>query len=92
MAKIKKVPQRTCVGCKQVKEKRELLRIVRTPEQKIMIDPTGKRSGRGAYICKSISCLEAALAGRHLQQALKSEIPVEVIEDLKKSLTTGDNS
>lgn len=91
MAKIKKVPQRTCVGCRQIKEKKELIRIVRTPEQKIMIDPTGKRSGRGAYICKSISCLDAALAGRTLQQALKSEIPEQVIEDLKRSLS-GDNS
>ncbi|MGB9830493.1 MAG: RNase P modulator RnpM, partial [Fervidicoccus fontis] len=89
--KVKKVPQRTCVGCKQVKEKKELIRIVRTPEQKIIIDPTGKRSGRGAYICKNIVCLEAALAGRNLQQALKSDIPNEVIEELKRSLS-GDNS
>lgn len=87
MAKIKKVPQRTCVGCQQTRGKKELIRIVRTPEHQIVIDPTGKRSGRGAYICKNISCLQAALSGKHLQHALKSEVPNEVIEELKKSLS-----
>ncbi len=86
MPKPKKVPQRVCVGCQQVREKRELVRIVRTPDFQVLVDPTGKRSGRGAYVCRSISCLEAALAGRHLQRALKVELPEEVVEVLRKSL------
>lgn len=87
MARIKKVPQRICVGCRQTKGKKELIRIVRTPDQQVVIDPTGKRSGRGAYICRNIACLQAALAGKHLQRALKSEVPFEVVEDLIKSLS-----
>lgn len=87
MARIKKVPQRICVGCQQIKGKKELIRIVRTPDQQVVIDPTGKRSGRGAYICRDIACLQAALAGKHLQRALKSELPSELVENLKKSLS-----
>ncbi len=87
MARIKKVPQRICVGCRQTRGKKELIRIVRTPEQQVVIDPTGKRSGRGAYICRNIACLRAALSGKHLQHALKSEVPIEVVEDLIKSLS-----
>ncbi len=84
MPRVKKIPQRICVGCQQTKGKRELIRIVRTPELEVVIDPTGKRSGRGAYLCRDPRCLEAALAGKHLQRALRVELPGEIIEDLKK--------
>lgn len=87
MPKVKKVPQRICVGCQQIKEKKELIRIVRTPDQMVKTDPTGKLSGRGAYLCRDIKCLEAALAGKRLQRALRLELPQEVVEDLKKTLS-----
>lgn len=86
MARVKKIPQRICVGCRQTREKREMLRIVRTPDYQVVIDPTGKRSGRGAYICKDPKCLDAALKQGQLQRALKVEIPDEVIEELRKKI------
>lgn len=89
MPRVKKIPRRICVGCWQTKEKRELIRIVRTPEFQVIIDPTGKRSGRGAYICKDLRCLEAALAGEHLQRALRVKLPKEVFEELRKTLSGG---
>jgi len=70
----KHIPQRTCVGCGQVQGKRELARIVRTPEGRVELDPTGKRNGRGAYVHQSRACWEAALAGGRLAHALKTII------------------
>lgn len=87
MARIKKVPQRICVGCRQTKGKKELIRIVRTPDLQIIVDPTGKQPGRGAYICRDFRCLDAALAGKNLQHALRTELPSEVIVELRKSLS-----
>ncbi len=73
----KRVPQRTCVGCRQVRPKREMLRIVRTPDEGVQIDRTGKRSGRGAYLCYSRACWEKALAGNQLERALKTTLTEE---------------
>ena len=73
----KHIPERTCVGCRKVKEKRELIRIVCTESGGIEIDPTGKKSGRGAYLCKVITCWEAALGKEHLDRALRTKIAVE---------------
>lgn len=73
----KHVPQRTCVACRTVRGKRELVRIVRTPEGTVMVDETGKRSGRGAYLCRQRSCWEAALARRQLEHALKVALTVD---------------
>ncbi|HHY33650.1 MAG TPA: YlxR family protein [Firmicutes bacterium] len=90
--RVKKVPQRTCVGCRQVRPKRELVRIVRTPEGVIEVDPTGKRSGRGAYICPDPKCLELALKGKRLDAALEASVPEGVVESLMReisSLTSG---
>ena len=70
----KHVPQRTCIVCRQVQNKRELIRVVRTPEGELVIDETGKRNGRGAYLCRQSACWEAALKGNQLSQALKMEI------------------
>lgn len=67
----KHVPQRTCVACRQVQGKRALARVVRTPDSGVVIDPTGKRSGRGAYVCMRQECWEIALKGR-LEHALKA--------------------
>jgi hypothetical protein len=70
----KHVPQRTCVGCGQVQGKREMVRVVRTPEGQVQVDPTGKRNGRGAYIHRSRACWEAALKRGNLAHALKAAV------------------
>jgi hypothetical protein len=86
MPKKKKIPHRMCVGCRQMKPKKELLRVVRTPDEKIELDPTGKRSGRGAYICPDIECLNNALRGKRLDKALQRTLSPEIIDNLKKEL------
>lgn len=86
MPRVRKVPQRLCVGCQEMKPKRELIRVVRTPEESIEIDQTGKRSGRGAYICPRLECLEKALKGKRLEKALKKPLAPEVKEGLLERL------
>lgn len=76
------IPQRTCVGCGQVQPKRQLVRVVRTPSGRVEVDPTGKRSGRGAYLCGSCECWEKALARSALNRALKTELSAENREEL----------
>lgn len=73
----KHVPQRTCIACHQVKPKRELLRIVRTPDGHVEMDPTGKKSGRGAYLCATRSCWTTALKKKRLEQELETTISEE---------------
>lgn len=80
--KQKKIPQRLCVGCQELKNKKELTRIVRSPEGEITIDPTGKKSGRGAYVCKKKSCLEEAMKAKRLERSLKQAIDTAVYEKL----------
>lgn len=75
-----------CVGCQEMKPKKQLIRVVRTPDEKIEIDPTGKRSGRGAYICPELDCLMKALKGKRLDKALQRSITQEVVEALKQGL------
>jgi len=75
-----------CVGCREMKGKRELLRVVRTPEGQIDFDPTGKKAGRGAYICPRLDCLNAAIKGKRLQKALEHDIPTDIIEILRAKL------
>ena len=80
--KPKKIPMRMCVGCREMKEKRELLRIVRTPEGETVLDPTGKRSGRGAYVCRQTECLKRAIRQKQLERQLEVTLPPEVTEAL----------
>jgi predicted RNA-binding protein YlxR (DUF448 family) len=75
--KQKHIPLRTCIACRETKPKRELLRVVRTPDQHVMIDATGKKSGRGAYICARLSCWEQALKTRRLEREFEVEISPE---------------
>ena len=84
--KVRKVPQRMCVGCQELMGKKELIRIVRTPENHIELDPTGKKSGRGAYICANEECLAKAIKGKRLEKAFKQAISPEVIEVLRQGL------
>ena len=71
---MRHVPQRTCIGCRMVKPKRELVRIVRSDAGKVTVDPTGKSPGRGVYICKDKVCWEKALKGKQLDRALRTKI------------------
>ncbi len=82
----KKVPVRQCVGCKEMKSKKELLRIIKTAGNEILLDATGRKNGRGAYICPNKECLFQALKNKGLERSLKSAIPQEVIEDLTKEM------
>lgn len=82
----KKVPMRMCVGCQAMKPKKELVRVVRTPEGEVVIDPTGKKSGRGAYLCPDAACLRQAMKGKRLEKALKQPVAPEIIEQLQKEL------
>lgn len=80
--KPRKIPMRMCVGCREMKEKRELIRIVRTPEGETMIDPTGKKSGRGAYVCRSSECLRRAIRQKQLERQLQVSLTEAVNEAL----------
>lgn len=78
----KKIPMRMCVGCREMKPKNELLRVVRTPEDAILIDFTGKKSGRGAYLCRDEACLKRAAKQKQLQRALEREVGQDIIDQL----------
>ena len=80
--KPKKIPMRMCVGCREMKEKRELIRIVRTPEGEAALDATGKRSGRGAYVCRQAECLRRAIRQKQLERQLQVNLTEEVNEAL----------
>ncbi|MEA3346422.1 MAG: YlxR family protein [Chloroflexota bacterium] len=77
------MPQRTCVGCRQVRPKREMIRVVRTPDEGVQVDPTGKKPGRGAYICPRRECWEAALAKGRLEHALRTHLTPQEREALR---------
>ena len=83
---VKKIPMRKCLGCMQSFPKNELIRVVRTPEGEICIDPKGKMSGRGAYICRSEACLKKAIKAKRLQNNLDSQISEELQAELLKEL------
>lgn len=84
--KVKKVPMRMCLGCQEMKPKKELIRVVRSPEGDISIDMTGKKAGRGAYICKDINCLEKAIKAKRFEKALEVKISEEVYQKLREEL------
>ena len=86
MLRKKKIPLRVCLGCQERKPKKELIRVVRTPEGQIVVDATGKLSGRGAYVCPSDECLRRALKARRLEKSLKHSIPQETCEALLAAL------
>ncbi|MCH5324407.1 MAG: YlxR family protein [Eubacterium sp.] len=83
---VRKIPQRKCAGCEQMKEKKQLIRVVHTPEDEFLLDLTGKKSGRGTYICKSRECFEAARKKRGLERSLKCAVPPEVYDRLLEQL------
>ena len=88
--KQKKIPTRRCLGCGEHFPKKELIRILRTPDGDIVIDDGGKKSGRGAYICKSAACLKKARKARRLETSLECTIPNEVYDRLEEELNVGN--
>lgn len=84
--KVKKIPTRKCVACQEMKPKKELIRIVRTPEKEIEIDLTGKKSGRGAYLCFSNDCLQTAKKRKSLDRALEISIGDDTFEKIKMEI------
>lgn len=83
---IRKIPQRRCIGCNQQKDKRELIRIVRNREGEISVDLTGKKPGRGAYICKDVNCLKLARKGKRLEKAFDCPISDEIYRRLEQEI------
>ena len=79
----KKIPMRQCLGCREMKPKRELIRVVRSPEGAVSLDFKGKMPGRGAYVCPSAECLKKATKSKALERALNAEIPEELYLDLR---------
>ena len=83
---VKKIPMRQCMGCSEHKPKKELLRVLRTPEGEVMLDFTGKKSGRGAYICRDVKCLKKARKSRRIERSLGVSIPEEVYDKMESEL------
>jgi uncharacterized protein len=88
MARLKHKPQRTCIACREIKDKRELVRVARSPEGQVFVDPTGKANGRGAYLCRQASCWEKSIAKNILGRALKVTISTEDTAALQHYLET----
>lgn len=86
----KKTPERMCVGCQKIRSKKDMIRVVRSPEGEFAIDRTGKKSGRGAYICADFHCLEAAIKGHRLEKSFKCPIDAEIYEELKAGFLNTD--
>lgn len=86
MSPVKKIPMRQCIGCGEMKTKKELIRILRTSENEIIIDKTGKKNGRGAYICSSRECLEKCIKNHGLERSFKVKISNEAYELLRNSI------
>ena len=86
MQKTKKIPQRQCVGCRTMKDKKELIRVVKSPEGTVSLDFSGRSPGRGAYLCPNADCLAKARRQKALERAFELTIPAEVYDALEKEL------
>ena len=88
----KKIPQRQCMGCRERKEKREMIRVVRSPEGGVSLDFRGKAPGRGAYICPDMACLKKALRSKALDRSLEVTIPEEIYARLEQEMEEGKDA
>ena len=86
MGSVKKIPLRKCIGCGEMKNKKEMMRVIRTPENQGTLDVTGKKNGRGAYLCFSRDCLAKAMKNRGLERSLKIAVGQDVFESLEREL------
>lgn len=82
----KKIPLRQCIGCGEMKSKKEMVRVLKTPEEEIVLDATGRKNGRGAYLCPSADCLKKAVKSKGLERSFQMAIPKEVYEKLEKEM------
>ena len=89
MARERKIPLRKCTGCGEMKTNAELVRVVRSPEGELSMDLTGRKAGRGAYVCRSIDCLRAARKARRLERSFACAIPAEIYDRLEEELMQG---
>ena len=87
-----KTPLRKCTSCGEMKNKKEMFRVLKTPEDEIILDATGRKNGRGAYVCPSVDCLTKAVKSRGLERSLKVPVPEEVYEQLKKEMENLEQS
>ena len=83
---VKKIPLRQCIGCGEMKSKKEMIRVIKTAEGEILLDATGRKNGRGAYLCPSMECFKKAVKGRGLERSFKMAIPREVYETLEEEM------
>lgn len=90
--KNKKIPTRMCVGCREMKPKKELLRIVKSQDNNISIDFTGKKPGRGAYLCYNVECIDKASKTKRLEKEFEISIPAEIYSSLREELAKKDDS
>lgn len=90
MIRNRKIPMRMCTGCGEMKPKKELVRVVKSPEGEISLDLTGRKPGRGAYVCRRAECLKAARKARRFEKAFECKIPDEVYDRMEEELL-GDN-
>ena len=90
MQKPRKIPQRQCLGCREMRNKRDLIRVVRSPEGELSLDFRGKKPGRGAYLCPSPDCLAQARKKRAVERALSSPMPPEVWDALEAQMKAGE--
>ena len=88
----KKIPQRQCMGCRERKEKRELIRVVRAPDGGVSLDYRGKAPGRGAYICPDMACLKKAIRSKALERSLEVAIPEEIYARLEQEMEEGKDA
>ena len=86
----KKIPMRQCLGCREMKPKKELIRVVKSPEGEISLDFRGKANGRGAYVCPNAGCLKKAVKAKALERAFSCQIPQEVYDALEKQMERGE--
>ena len=87
----KKIPQRQCMGCRERRSKREMIRVVRSPEGDVSLDFGGKKNGRGAYLCPNMECLKKAIRSKSLDRSLEVTIPDDVYDRLQKEMEGGVN-
>ena len=85
----KKIPMRQCLGCREMKPKRELIRVVRSPEGEIHLDLRGKANGRGAYVCPDPNCLQKAVRSKAVERAFSTRIPEDVYQSLREEMERG---
>ena len=91
-ASCRRIPLRTCLGCRTTRNKTDLIRVVRTPEAQVKLDPTGRMNGRGAYLCRDAACLRKAAKNGALSRALGVQVPEQVLKELALEISGGDGT